>query len=75
MCGRTCACACEIHSEKCAECACVRLVFVCAMCDPTFAHFLEQNCQKLLLFILKTILEHLFLFHNTKNVEKLQEKD
>ena len=51
MCSRTCACACEIHSEKCAECECVRLVFVCVMCDPTFAHFLEQNCQKLLFFV------------------------
>ena len=25
-----------------AECAYVRLVIVRAMCDPTFAHFLEQ---------------------------------
>ena len=40
--GMSCegACACEIHSEKCARCACVRLVFGRAMCDPTFAHFL-----------------------------------
>ena len=27
MCGRMCACACEIHCEKCMRCACVRLVF------------------------------------------------
>ena len=26
-------------------------------CDPTFAHFLGQNCQKMLLFVLKIILE------------------
>ena len=26
-------------------CACVRLVFGCAMCDRTFAHFLELNDQ------------------------------
>ena len=51
MCGR--ACACEIHSEKCAGCACVRLVFGRAMCDHTFAHFLGQTCQKMLLFVLK----------------------
>ena len=52
MCGRTCAC--EIHSEKCAGCACVRLVFGRAM---YFYTFFEQNCQKILLFALKTILE------------------
>ena len=80
-CGGACAHA-LVRSEKCAKCACVWLVFVCAMCHPTFEHFLEQNCQKLLLFLLKTIfrtsfpiLEHLFLFYNTKHVEKLQEKD
>ena len=39
MCGRTCACACEIHSGKCGVCACVRLFFGPAMCDHTFAHF------------------------------------
>ena len=43
MCGRTCACACEIHSGKCAGCACVRPIFGRAMCDRTFAHFLEQK--------------------------------
>ncbi len=67
MCGRTCACACEIHSGKCAKCACVRPFFRRAMCDHTFAHFLGLNCQKMLLFVLKTrmsysILEHPFLF-------------
>ena len=30
----------------------VRLVFGRAMSDCTFAHFLEQNCQKMLLFVL-----------------------
>ena len=52
MCVRTCAC--EIHSEKCAGCACVWLVFGRAMCHRTFAHFLEQNCLKMLLFVLKS---------------------
>ena len=33
------------------------LYFGRAMCDCTFAHFLGQNCQKMLLFVLKTILE------------------
>ena len=59
MCGRTCAC--EIHSEKCVVCACVRLVFGCAMCDPTFAHFFEQSCHKI---VLKTILEYPILLGN-----------
>ena len=65
MCGRTCACACEIHSEKCARCACVRLVFGCAMCDHTFAHFahkIERKCY--FLNYSRTsypILEHPFL--------------
>ena len=39
ICGHTCACACKIHSEKCAGCACVRLVFGRAMCDHIFSHF------------------------------------
>ena len=56
ICGRTCACACKIHSLKCAGCACVRPFFGRAVCDCTFAHFLRQNCQKMLLFALKTIL-------------------
>ena len=47
-------CACEIHSEKCAGCVCVWLVFGRAMCHRTFAHFLEQNCLKMLLFVLKS---------------------
>ena len=40
----------------------VRDVRVCgpffgrAMCDHTFEHFLGQTCQKMLLFVLKTIL-------------------
>ena len=69
MCGRTCACACEIHSEKCVRCACVRLVFGRAMCDHTFAHFLEQNGQEVAFFCLKNCfrtsfspLEHPFGF-------------
>ena len=61
MCGRTCAC--EIHSGKCAGCACVRPFFGRAMCDRTFAHFLGQNCQKMLHFRTSfPVLEHLFLF-------------
>ena len=51
MCGRTCKCACKISSEKCARCACVRVVFGRAMCDHTFANFLEQNCQKISYFL------------------------
>ena len=43
---------CEIHSEKFVQCACVRFVFRRAMLDCTFAHFLEQNGQKMLLFCL-----------------------
>ena len=39
ICGHTCACACKIHSGKCAGCACVRPFFERAMCDGTFAHF------------------------------------
>ena len=49
MCGRRCACACKIHCKKCAGCACVRVIFGRAMCDFTFAHFLEQNYVKKLL--------------------------
>ena len=61
MCGRTCAC--EIHSGKCAGCACVRPFFGHAMCDRTFAHFLGKNCQKMLHFRTSfPVLEHLFLF-------------
>ena len=33
-----------------------------AMCDHNFAHFLEQKDQKMLLFVLKTILERLIRF-------------
>ena len=47
MCGRTCACACKIHSGKCAGCVRVRPFFGRAMCDHTFAHFLGQNCHKI----------------------------
>ena len=72
-CGRTCACACEIHSGKCAGCACVRPFFWRAMCDHTFAHFLGQDYQIMQLFALKTrsrtrmsypVLDHLFLLWN-----------
>ena len=45
MCGRTCACACEKHSETCVRCACVRLVLGRVMCDCTFTHFSEQNVK------------------------------
>ena len=57
MCGRTCACACEIHSEKCARCACVRLVFGRAMCDGTLHTFWNKTERKWHFFVLKTILE------------------
>ena len=53
----SCEGACEIHSGQCAGCACVRPFFGRAMCDRTFAHFLGQNCHKMLLFALETILE------------------
>ena len=39
ICGRTRACACEMHSEMCVRCACVRTFFGGAKCDRTFAHF------------------------------------
>ena len=58
MCGRTCACACEIHSGKCAECACVRPFFGRAMCDRilhTFAHFLGQKVAFFLPFCSKNV--------------------
>ena len=60
--GMSCEGAYAIHSEKCAGCACVRLILGRAMCDRNFANFLEQNCQKMLLFVLKNILGHPFLF-------------
>ena len=68
--GMSCegACACEIHSEKCARCACVWLIFGRAMCDHTLAHFLEQNRQEMAFFCFKncsrmsfSVLEHPFL--------------
>ena len=63
MCGRMCAGACEIHSGKRAVCACVQPFFGRAMCDCTFAHFLGQNCQKMLPFRTSfPALERLFLF-------------
>ena len=38
---------CDVRAERglqlCVRCACVRLVFRRAMCDRTFAHFLEQK--------------------------------
>ena len=50
MCGPTCACACEIHSGKCAECACVRPFLGLAMCDHTFAHFWDKIARKCYIF-------------------------
>ena len=37
----------------------VRDVHACSpfLCHRTFDHFLGQNCQKMLIFVLKTILE------------------
>ena len=62
MCGHSCAC--KIHYEKCVRCACMRLIFRratavhChksyirrAICDRTFAHFLEQNSKKCPFFL------------------------
>ena len=47
-------CACESACGKglklCVQCACVRLVLGCAMCDHTFAHFLQQNGLKICYF-------------------------
>ena len=42
-----CACgsACGKGLKLCVRCACVQLNFGRAMCDRTFAHFLEQNDQ------------------------------
>ena len=51
--GMSCEGACAHGHVPCVECACMQHVFVCTMCDPTFAHFFEQNCQKLLIFVLK----------------------
>ena len=61
--GMSCegACACKIHSEKCAGCACVRLVFGRAMCDLTFAHFWNKIARKCYSITSYPILEHLFL--------------
>ena len=60
-CGRTCACACEIHSGKCAGCACMRPFYGRAMCDCTlyFLHtFWDKIARKCYVF------EHLFLLWN-----------
>ena len=66
------ACVCEKHSEMCGRCACVRLIVGGAMCDRTFAHFLEQNDQIMLLVqknipffrTFFTVFERPFLFLN-----------
>ena len=50
--------ACEIRSEKCARCACVRLVFGRAMRDRAFAHFLVTKWTE------NAILELPILFKN-----------
>ena len=64
----------EVRAERglqlCVRCACVQLVFGRAMCDHTFAHFLEQERpnnviigQKIFTFRKSyPVLEHLILF-------------
>ena len=58
-----------VHAARFQACHCHKSYIRRAICDLTFAHFLEQNSQKMPFFILKTILErpypvleHLFLF-------------
>ena len=62
-------CAMCVHAARFQACHCHKSYIRRAICDLTFAHFLEQNSQKMPFFILKTILErpypvleHLFLF-------------
>ena len=68
MCGRTCAC--EIHSEKCVQCAARFRV-----CDHTFAHlstlFGTKRQKKLFFVLIKNysiifypVLKHPFLLWN-----------
>ena len=64
MCGRTCAYACEIHSGKCAGCACVRLVLDVRCATALLHTFRNKIARKMLLFVLKTILEHPIPFYN-----------
>ena len=73
---RTCDVRAEVRAERglqlCVVYACVRLVFGRAMCDHTFAHFLEQKQpnnaiigQRIFTFRKSyPILEHHFLFLN-----------
>ena len=64
MCGR--ACASEIHFENCAGCACVRLV-LSMQCAITLLHtFLNWIVSKMLLFLLKTVLERPIPFRNIR---------
>ena len=58
MCGRTCACVCEILSGECAGCTCVRPFLGLAMCDRSFAHVCTLFARKCY------VLEHTFLLWN-----------
>ena len=61
--GMSCEGACKIHSGKCAGGACMRPFFGRAVCNHTFAHFLGQNCQKMLHFRTSfPVLKRPFLF-------------
>ena len=59
--GRTCACACKIHSGKCVGCACLRHIFGRAMFDLTFAHFWNKIARKCYSIMSNPVLKHLFL--------------
>ena len=72
VCGRTCAC--EIHSEKCAGCACVRLVFGRAMCDLTFAHFWNKIARKCYSRTSYPVLEHPVLLLNLLSCFRIPQK-
>ena len=68
-----CACgsACEMHSGMCVRCACVRTFLGVAMCDSTFAQFLQQNGKNLLLFhFFLTFLNIQGCFKTEKDVPK-----
>ena len=52
---------CAKSNEKCAGCACMRLVIWRAMCDRTFAHFWNIIARKCYSRISHSFLEHHFL--------------
>ena len=80
---------CDVRSHVCVRNLFLKVCGMCvraarfgrAMCDHTFAHFFELNCQKNATFSLKNcsgtsypVLEHPFLLFNSKNVVKFPEK-